>query len=231
MVLVIIGCGVGMVNTGNFIGTLGVACAFGLGLITMAYSIGNISGCHINPAVSLGMVVAHKMSFKDFLVYIAAQFVGGILGALVLEGIYAIAIKNGSAAVSSYLGSNMASSLLGDNYWQGAMLSLIVECVLTFIFVLTILGVTSKVENSSIAGLIIGLALIAVHLLGIQLTGTSVNPARSFGPALIAMMNGHFEPIQQVWVFFVGPFAGAALAALLFNFFEGKKASAQPEAK
>ena len=118
----------------------------------------------------------------------------------------------------------MVSSLVGGAVSTGFILGLIVEILLTFVFVFVILGVTSKTENKSIAGLIIGLTLTAVHLLGIPLTGTSVNPARSIGPALIAMMNGRFEPIKEIWIFLVGPFAGAALAGLLFNFFEKKKA-------
>jgi Glycerol uptake facilitator and related permeases (Major Intrinsic Protein Family) len=218
MVLVVIGCGVAMSGS---VDTLGIAVAFGLALIAMAYSIGNVSGCHINPAVSLGMVIAHKMSFKDFGIYVASQVVGAVLGALILEGVYSQFFA--SSASSAYLGSDMVSSILGGATSTGFILGLIVEVVLTFIFVLTILGVTSKTDNKAVAGLIIGLTLTAVHLLGIPLTGTSVNPARSIGPALIAMLNGHFEPIKESWIFIVGPLAGAALAGLLFNFFDKKK--------
>lgn len=219
MVLVVIGCGVAMSGS---VSTTGIALAFGVALIAMAYSIGNISGCHINPAVSLGMFVAHRMSLKDFLVYVGAQIVGAILGALILEGIYSQFFA--STASASALGSDMVNeATLGSNTDVGLMLGLIVEIVLTFIFVLAVLGVTAKKENGSIAGIVIGITLTAVHLLGIPLTGTSVNPARSIGPALIAMMNGQFEPIKEIWIFIVGPLAGAALAALLYNFFEKKK--------
>jgi aquaporin Z len=226
MVLVVIGCGVAMSGS---VSVAGIALAFGVALIAMAYSIDNVSGCHINPAVSLGMVVAHKMSFKEFGIYVASQVVGAILGALILEGIYSQFFA--SVASAQYLGSDMVNTATLGAGSTGLILGLIVEIVLTFIFVLAILGVTSKAENSSIAGLIIGLALTAVHLLGIPLTGTSVNPARSIGPALIAMMNGQFEPIKEIWIFIVGPFAGAALAGLLFNFLSKKKEEKPAEAK
>ena len=183
---------------------LGTALAFGLVIVAMAYSIGNISGCHINPAVSLAMLISKRMSVRDFVGYVIAQFLGGIVGALLLWAI---------------LGSNEA---LGQNgLYEGKILvSLIVEILLTFVFVLAILGVTSKAENSSVAGLVIGLALVLVHIFGIHFTGTSVNPARSFGPALFA--GG--EALTSVWVFFVGPLVGGALAAVVYRFLD-------PEAK
>ena len=183
---------------------LGTALAFGLVIVAMAYSIGNISGCHINPAVSLAMLISKRMDAKDFVGYLVAQFLGGIVGALLLWAI---------------LGSNEA---LGQNglYEGKIFVSLIVEVLLTFVFVLAILGVTSKAENSSVAGLVIGLALVLVHIFGIHFTGTSVNPARSFGPALLA--GG--EALSSVWVFFVGPLAGGALAAVVYRFLD-------PEAK
>ncbi|MCH3908938.1 MAG: aquaporin [Bacilli bacterium] len=218
MVLVIVGCGVAVVTNANVVAT---ALAFGLSIVAMAYSIGNVSGCHINPAVSPGFALTKKMSWKDFFVYVAAQFVGAIIGALILELVF-INIDSGNA-----LGANSCSTLLpndgGTTTVAGLMLGLLVEVVLTFIFVLAILGVCSKKEFSNVAGIVIGLTLTLVHLLGIPLTGTSVNPARSFGPALIAMMNGVYEPIKEIWIFIVGPLAGAALAALLFNFLSSKK--------
>ena len=183
---------------------LGTALAFGLVIVAMAYSIGNISGCHINPAVSLAMLISKRMDAKDFVGYLVAQFLGGIVGALLLWAI---------------LGSNEA---LGQNgLYEGKILvSLIVEVLLTFVFVLAILGVTAKAEYSSVAGLVIGLALVLVHIFGIHFTGTSVNPARSFGPALFA--GG--EALSSVWVFFVGPLVGGALAAVVYRFLD-------PEAK
>ena len=200
-VLVFFACGV----AGQTGGALGVtSAAFGLVIVAMAYSIGNISGCHINPAVSLAMLISKRMSTRDFVGYLVAQFLGGIVGALLLWAI---------------LGNNEA---LGQNgLYEGKILvSLIVEILLTFVFVLTILGVTSKAENSSVAGLVIGLALVLVHIFGIHFTGTSVNPARSLGPALFA--GG--EALSCVWVFFVGPLVGGALAAVVYKFLD-------PEAK
>jgi aquaporin Z len=181
----------------------------------MAYSIGNVSGCHINPAVSLGFLVAHKMSFKDFFVYIAAQLVGAILGAAIL---FASSTMS-SARTSAMVRTKSRTALLRRCEWHhitagSYVLALLSEIVLTFIFVLAILGVTSKVENAQVAGIVIGLVLTLVHLLGIRLTGTSVNPARSIGPALLALANGVTEPIKEIWIFIVGPFAGAALAGL-----------------
>jgi len=226
-VLVVIGCGVA-VTTGcsDNAGIVATSLAFGLSIVAMAYSIGNVSGCHINPAVSLGLLVAHKMSVKDFLVYIAAQLVGAILGAAILFAIFynmRSGLTYGANQIQPDLMNN--GSITAGSY----VLAVVSEIVLTFIFVLAILGVTSKEENSQVAGIVIGLTLTLVHLLGIRLTGTSVNPARSIGPALLAMANGEYEPIKEIWIFIVGPFAGAALAGVVFNFFEGKKA-VKPEA-
>ena len=201
--LVVLGCGTAMLvgcdaaSGGGYILT---ALAFGLSIVAMAYSIGNISGCHINPAVSLAMLISKRMSTRDFVGYLVAQFLGGIVGALLLWAI---------------LGSNEA---LGQNglYEGKIFVSLIVEVLLTFVFVLAILGVTSKAENNSVAGLVIGLALVLVHIFGIHFTGTSVNPARSFGPALFA--GG--DALSCVWVFFVGPLVGGALAAVVYRFLD-----------
>ena len=232
MVLVIVGCGVA-VATSNF-GLakpdyeVATALAFGLSIVAMAYSIGNISGCHINPAVSLGFALSKKMSWKDFGVYVLAQVIGAFIGALILEAIFATFVQNCG------LGANQVQELLtGGNDVTVAELfeGLLVEVVLTFIFVLAILGVTSKKEYSNVAGIVIGLTLTLVHLLGIPLTGTSVNPARSIGPALLAMANGVYEPIKEIWIFIVGPFAGAALAGLAFNGLLAPKKAAAIDAK
>ena len=179
------------------------AAAFGLVIVAMAYSIGNISGCHINPAVSIAMLVSGKMSIGDFFGYIVAQFAGATLGALALRGLL---------GPESGLGTN--------GLYDGKILaSLLIEIVLTFIFVIAILGVTSKIENSSVAGIVIGLSLTLVHILGIHFTGTSVNPARSFGPAIF--VGG--DALSSLWVFIVGPLVGGVLAALCYKFLASKK--------
>lgn len=179
------------------------AAAFGLVIVAMAYSIGNISGCHINPAVSIAMLVSGKMSIGDFFGYIVAQFAGATLGALALRGLL---------GPESGLGTN--------GLYDGKILaSLLIECVLTFIFVIAILGVTSKIENSSVAGIVIGLSLTLVHILGIHFTGTSVNPARSFGPAIL--VGG--DALSSLWVFIVGPLVGGVLAALCYKFLASEK--------
>lgn len=181
--------------------TLLIAFAFGLVIVAMAYSIGNISGCHINPAVSIAMLATKRIGVKDFFGYIIAQFLGGIVGALLL---FAITGDKG-------LGSNGYgdASALSTNLYG----AIAVEIILTFVLVFAILGVTSKKEYSSVAGIVIGLSLTLVHIFGIPFTGTSVNPARSFGPALIAAFTGNGTPLSQVWVFIVAPLIGALLAA------------------
>ena len=179
------------------------AAAFGLVIVAMAYSIGNVSGCHINPAVSIAMLVSGKMSVADFFGYIVAQFAGATLGALALRGLL---------GPDSGLGTN--------GLYDGKIVaSLLIEIVLTFIFVIAILGVTSKIENSSVAGIVIGLSLTLVHILGIHFTGTSVNPARSFGPAIF--VGG--EALSSLWVFIVGPLVGGVLAALCYKFLASEK--------
>ena len=179
------------------------AAAFGLVIVAMAYSIGNISGCHINPAVSIAMLVSGKMSIGDFFGYIVAQFAGATLGALALRGLL---------GPDSGLGTN--------GLYDGKILaSLLIEIVLTFIFVIAILGVTSKIENGAVAGIVIGLSLTLVHILGIHFTGTSVNPACSFGPAIF--VGG--DALSSLWVFIVGPLVGGVLAALCYKFLASEK--------
>ena len=195
-VLVFFACGTAaMIGCDTPAGYLATALSFGLVIVAMAYSIGNVSGCHINPAVSIAMLVSGKLSFKDFIGYVVAQFAGATAGA---------------AALMAFAGKE---SGLGTNaLFEGKIVaSLVIEVILTFVFVLAILGVTSKIENSSVAGIVIGLSLTLVHLLGISFTGTSVNPARSFGPALFA--GG--DALSCVWVFIVAPLAGGVLAALV----------------
>lgn len=215
-VLVIFGCGVA-VATGcsDQAGIMATALTFGLVIVAMAYSIGNISGCHINPAVSIAMLIQKKITLKEFLAYVGSQILGAIIGAAVV-GLFFGSFKN--------LGGNVAQQALQD-YGKGGSLAiaLIVEIVLTFVFVLSILGVTSKTENKAVVGVVIGLSLTLVHLLGIHLTGTSVNPARSLGPALLQMIGGEFEAIKQIWIFIIGPLAGGALAAFVYGFLDSNK--------
>ena len=203
-VLVFFGCGTAVVancSTDNYPGYILTALAFGLVIVAMAYSIGNISGCHINPAVSISMLAAGKMKAGEFCGYVIAQCIGAIAGAGALAGV---------------LGTDSA---LGTNglYNGNIVSSLIIEVILTFVFVLAIQGVTSKKEFGGQAGLVIGLSLTLVHILGIAFTGTSVNPARSLGPAVIKAFTGDMTAIGCVWVFIVAPLVGGLLAAGVYK--------------
>ena len=207
--LVFFGVGTAVV-AGDKVGIVGIAFAFGLGLVAAAYGIGPVSGCHINPAVSLGVFVAGRLSVKDLVGYWVGQFAGGILGAAV---VYLIATGVGT-------GYNIAASGLGQNGWgtsyqgeYGIGAAIAYEFVATLLFLVVILGSTQKSAPSGFAGLVIGTTLVAIHLLGIHITGTSVNPARSLGPALF--VGGH--ALEQVWLFLVVPCLGAATAGLLFR--------------
>ena len=212
MLLVVFGCGVAVATgcTGND-GLIATALAFGLSIVALAYSIGNISGCHVNPAVSLAMFINKKMSGRELIGYVLSQVLGAVIGAAIV-GLLFGSFEN--------LGGNAVQDGVVAAYGDGASLAigLVAEIVLTFAFVLAILGVTSKTENKAVTGTVIGLSLTLVHLLGIRLTGTSVNPARSLGPALLQMIGGDFTAISQIWIFIVGPLAGAALAALVYRF-------------
>jgi aquaporin Z len=219
MVLVILGCGTAMLvgcdaaNGGGYILT---ALAFGLTIVGMAYCVGNISGCHINPAVSLGVLMSGGMSVNDFIGYVIAQCLGAFVGSGILAAIFGL---GGVTDMTGGFGSNGLSGVNGS-----VVAGLLVEIILTFIFVMTILGVTSKKANhGSFGGLIIGLTLTLVHILGIGLTGTSVNPARSIGPAIVAAISGNSAPISVLWVFIVGPLVGAALAAVVYKYLESEK--------
>ncbi len=206
--LVLFGCGAAVI-AGADIGLTGISFAFGLALIGMAYGIGPVSGCHINPAVTLGVVAAGRMSIAEAIPYMIAQVAGGIAGALVL-----MLIASGKADYS------LAENGLGQNGWGAGYLgeyslgaALIFEIVATFLFLVVILGVTGENGAPAIAGLAIGLALVVIHLVGINVTGVSVNPARSIGPAIF--VGG--TAIAQVWLFIVGPIIGAVLAGILFR--------------
>ena len=213
-VLVFMGCGSAVfLGTAANGGHLAVALAFGLSIVAMAYVIGGISGCHINPAVSLAMFLVKKLSGPDLVKYIVAQVIGAVIGALLLRIVVSAAAPFGITDLTGGLGSNGYNNV-------GPLAGIVVEIILTFIFVFTILGVTSNPAFSNVAGLVIGLALTFVHIVGIPLTGTSVNPARSIGPALLS---GSIVPIAQLWVFIIGPLLGAALAAYVFESLRVKK--------
>lgn len=210
--LVLVGCGTAMITgCDHWGGYLTTAFAFGLVIVGMAYCVGNVSGCHINPAVSLGCLIAGRMEVKDFLFYCLAQILGAITGAGCLKIIFAL------GNVEDLTGGVGSNGLAGVN--GNPVAGLLVEILLTFIFVLVILGVTDPAfKHGSFGGVVIGFSLVMVHVLGIGLTGTSVNPARSIGPALFA--GG--DSLISLWVFIVGPLAGAALAALLYKFIAKK---------
>lgn len=212
--LVFLGCGTAMLVGcdaefgGGYVLT---ALAFGLVIVAMAYSIGNFSGCHINPAVSLGCLMAGRMEKKDFLPYVGAQCIGSIIASALLAAIFAF------GSVTDKTGGMGSNGLAGVN--GNFVAGLLVEVILTFIFVIAILGVTdAKFKYRQVAGLVIGFTLVLVHILGIGLTGTSVNPARSLGPAIFAAIKGNVGALIALPVFIVGPLAGAALAAIVYGF-------------
>lgn len=209
MVLVLMGCGSAVfagdiaAACGTGVGTLGVALAFGLSVVAMAYTIGGISGCHINPAITLGVYLSKRISGKDAAFYMLFQVIGAFIGSAI---IYAL-VSTGAHAGGTATGAN--------SFGEGEMLqAFIAELVFTFIFVLVVLGATdSKKGAGNFAGLAIGLTLVLVHIICIPITGTSVNPARSIAPAV-------FEggvALSQLWLFIVAPFCGAALSALVWN--------------
>ena len=213
-VLVLFGCGTAALTGGSIIPT---SMAFGLAIIAMAYAIGNVSGCHVNPAVSLAMLINKKMTLVEFCFYVVAQILGALAGAGILFGLMHTSSLLDVAELG--LGTNgFDKNSLANVNMIGA---LITEVILTFVFVYTILGVTSDKKKSSVAGIVIGLTLTFVHILGIPLTGTSVNPARSLAPAII--LTG--EALNQVWVFIVGPLVGSAIAAFVFKFLNKEEVS------
>ncbi len=216
IVLVLFGCGTAVI-TGDVVAT---SLAFGLAIVAMAHAIGPVSGCHINPAVSLAMLITGKLSKKDFVCYVLSQIIGGIIGAGIL---YAI-LKSSNLGVAN-LGTNgyAANSGVGLTLLS----AILVEVILTFVFIYTILGVTNDKSKGNVAGLVIGLTLAFVHLIGIKLTGTSVNPARSLGPALFA--GG--EALKQVWVFIVAPLLGSVLASVAYMTLNVEKEKATVEAE
>jgi aquaporin Z len=212
--LVFFGCGAAVIagmGTGpTAINVLGIAFAFGLSIVAMAYGIGPISGCHLNPAVSFGVLVAGRMTRSDFVSYVIAQVLGAIAGAIVLY-----VILSGKAA--GWTGG------LGQNGWGAGYLgqynllsAFIFEVIATFLFLVCILGVTQRGSPAQFAGLAIGLTLVAIHIVGINVTGVSVNPARSLGPAIIGV-GSNPAALGQVWLFIIAPLIGAGIAGVLFK--------------
>ena len=209
MVLVLFGCGSAAI-AGSVLGTLGIALAFGLSIVAMAYVIGDVSGCHINPAVSIGMWIDDRLETKDLILYIVFQCIGAIIGIALL-----VAIINSAPDLGGYLTTGLGQNGFGSASSVGLNVvgAIIVEIILTFVFVFTVLGVTKKTENATVAGIVIGLTLAFVHIMGIPLTGTSVNPARSLAPALF--LGG--QALEQVWVFILAPVIGAVFAGLVYK--------------
>ena len=205
--LVFVACGVAARTGGELVAT---SLAFGLTIVAMAYSVGRVSGCHINPAVSLGCLLTKRMSVKEFVVYVISQIIGGLLGALLYFAIFSIAEQGLTGDACNAVLTVSAGGYIGG---------ILAEVVLTGIFVYVILNVTDeKAGNGKIAGIVIGLTLTLVHLVGIGITGTSVNPARSIATAVAAaIFNGTTTALAQIWVFIVAPLLGAAVAAVLYN--------------
>ena len=213
-VLVFFACGVAAwTGGGTLLGLVATALSFGLVIIAMAYTIGRVSGCHINPAVSLACLLDKRMSLKDFIFYVIAQFLGGFAGAMLLFGI-------AKMAPLSLQGNACNGVVGGDEKFGNYFAAILIEIVLTCVFVYVILAVTDG-KNEGVgkkAGLIIGLTLTLVHLLGIGFTGTSVNPARSVATAFSALIyNGNVNPLKVVWIFIAAPLLGAVCAVLIYK--------------
>ena len=224
--LVLFGCGaavVGGMGTGpTAIDVLGIAFAFGLTIVAMAYGIGPVSGCHVNPAVSFGVLISGRMSGGDFVAYVIAQVLGALAGAAVLWLIL-------SGKASGWNGG------LGQNGWGAGYLgqyntisAFVFEAVATFLFLVCILGSTQRGAPSHLAGLAIGLTLVVIHIVGINITGVSVNPARSLGPAIVGA-GDNMVPLAQVWLFIIAPLLGAGAAGVLFRPAGVLSADAEPE--
>lgn len=217
-VLTLMGCGsavfagIGLGTTGFGVSTLGVAFAFGLAVIGMAYTIGNISGCHINPAITLGVWANGRMKGKEACGYMVFQVIGAILASCVIY--FLLATGNNLNQIFNDTTTTGANSFTEGNLVP----AFVAEVVFTFIFVLVVLGTTDEKKGAgNFAGLAIGLTLVLVHIVCIPITGTSVNPARSIGPAIFAAIEGNMIPLQQLWLFIVAPFLGALLSSVCWN--------------
>lgn len=227
MILVLVGCGVAIgVGCNDAGGIVATAAAFGLSIVILAYTVGQISGGHANPAVSLAMAIRGDITWKEFAFYCCAQVLGAFAGSGILALIFWGVTFTGSNGLGSFVSLTGATEL---NFGH-VMLGLLTEVVLTFLFILTVLGATSKKEWSNIAGILIGLALFGVHLVGIPLTGTSVNPARALSALVFHMFNGGSELLMAdgltLIAVVIGPFIGAALAAFFWKALTGKKEQA-----
>ena len=232
MILVLVGCGVAIgVGCGDTGGIVATAAAFGLSIVILAYTVGQISGGHANPAVSLAMLIRGDLKLKEFLVYVLAQVVGAFVGSAILAllfwGVNATG-ANGLGSIAYYMGETEIN-------FGVVMIGLVAEIVLTFLFILIVLGATSKKEWGNIAGLLIGLGLFGVHLLGIPLTGTSVNPARALSALVFHMFNGGSELVKNdalaMIACVIGPFIGAALAAIVWKLLTKNKEEQTAEAE
>lgn len=231
-VLCFAACGVAVVAGGSDSWWIATSVAFGLVIVAMAYSIGNVSGCHINPAVSIAMFISGKMTLKEFLAYVGSQVVGAFVGSALL-GLCLInkdgfASLGGNAIQTALMVPETNSLGIVTGYTLNAWSyigAFVVEVVLTFIFVMAILGVTdSKFHEGKQAGLVIGGALTLVHLIGLGFTGTSVNPARSLAPAVLQAIAGDATSLSQVWIWILAPLAGGALAAIVYKLITKAKA-------
>lgn len=227
-ILVFIGCGTAMLvgcDAANGSGYLLTALAFGLAIVAMAYGLGNISGGHVNPAVSLAVFINGGMNGTDLAGYIVAQVLGATAGSGVLAGIFSL---SGLTDMTGGLGCNGCPAASSSPL----LAAILVEIITTCIFIVTILGVTSKNQtHGSFGGLVIGLTLVALHIVSIGITGTSVNPARSLGPAIIAAIGGNTKGISDVLAFIIGPFFGAAIGAFLYRWLETADASQAGKSK
>lgn len=224
-VLVLFGCGVAVFTEADLVAT---SLAFGLSIVAVAYTIGKVSGCHVNPAVSFAMWIDKRISGKDFFFYVLAQTLGAIVGSLLL-----ILIMN-CTTIGDFTTVGLGQNTFASTASNGITMlgALVTEIILTFVFVFAVLGVTKEKKNDAVAPIVIGLTLTLVHILGIKLTGTSVNPARSFAPALlIGLKSNDLTLLTQVWVFIVGPLVGAAFAALASFFVDVEPEPKKEETK
>jgi len=226
MVLVLMGCGSAVFNFG--VGTtaqvLTVAFAFGLAVVAMAYTIGGTSGCHINPAITLGALLAGRITGKDAGMYMLFQVLGAVIGSILIYVLVMCVETSGASYIAhggAFATKTGANGCQPGVCWCGGLFA---EIVFTFVFVLVVLGTTdAKKGAGNLAGLAIGLSLVLVHIVCIPLTGTSVNPARSIGPALIEAVYGNLGALSQLWIFIIGPFAGAVLASVVWKTISGNQ--------
>ena len=223
-VLTLVACGVAVVTGANAVAT---SLAFGLVIVAMAYSIGNVSGCHINPAVSLAFLIRKEISLKDFIFYVISQILGAFAGSLLL-GLF---LRCNFEALG---GNQIQSAIMASGKVDAASLAIGfgVEVVLTFVFVIAILGCTDKrYHEGKHAPIVIGLALTLVHLLGLSFTGTSVNPARSLAPAVLQAIAGKTDSLSQVWIWIIAPLVGGALAAIIYTLITKNKEAKEEKAE